>query len=117
MRNLPESSLAACNTLANTSLCAPAVARVTGNQVPHRSLIIALEGFRINTHSYEGPHNIEAELPVGAVVQLNVTGAHETHPLHLHTNAFQLVSLPPALIAHASSPLWPHHLYMLALPS
>ena len=72
------------------------------NQVPHRSLIIALEGFRINTHSYEGPHNIEAELPVGAEVQLNVTGAHETHPLHLHTNAFQLVSLPRELMTHSS---------------
>ena len=72
------------------------------DKAPHRSLDVALAGLKISGHSYAGPDEFEAELPVGAVVQLNVTGAHETHPFHLHTNALQLVSLPAGLVAHSS---------------
>jgi len=44
----------------------------------------------------------ESVLDLGEVYQLEVTGAHETHPLHLHTNAFQIISLPAAVAAHRS---------------
>ena len=70
---------------------------------PTRSLPVSLEGYSINGRSYHGMVGaFEAVLDLGEVYQLEVTGAHETHPLHLHTNAFQIVSLPAAVAAHRS---------------
>jgi FtsP/CotA-like multicopper oxidase with cupredoxin domain len=70
---------------------------------PTRSLPVSLEGYSINGRSYHSMVGaFESVLDLGEVYQLEVTGAHETHPLHLHTNAFQIVSLPAAVAAHRS---------------
>ena len=69
---------------------------------PQSELHVHLRGYTINERSYAGPQTSEAHLDLGSVVQLQVSGAHETHPFHLHTHAFQVVSMAGSLAAHAS---------------
>ena len=51
--------------------------------------------FRVNGLSYDH-HRIDAILPLGKAEEWRATSLNENHPLHIHVNPFQIVSITNA---------------------
>jgi FtsP/CotA-like multicopper oxidase with cupredoxin domain len=62
--------------------------------------------FRINGRTYD--HNrIDAVLPLGKAEEWEAVGLHENHPLHIHVNPFQIVSINDAQGRDVTDPAGP----------
>lgn len=62
--------------------------------------------FRVNGHTYD-PNRVDAVLPLGKAEEWHATSLIENHPLHIHVNPFQIVSIEDSEGRDATDPKSP----------